>query len=124
MLPAVSTGNWDGFVLVVTALVILASVIAISAARPRSQVLVPYASTLIVSIVVYVSMVHGASSFHTAFLICCAVAIGVALVLVLVRPAWNRLAMFTWAMLGVVTPFIVFFGFLAVVCLGKTECLG
>lgn len=116
-------GSWDLLVAVVTGLVILASVVALFTARPRRQVLAPFVPSLLASIVIYLAMVHHASSFHTAFVLCSLLALAFASVLVLYRPAWDGLAMFAWAMLGVVTPFTLLIALLAVVCLGHPECL-
>jgi uncharacterized membrane protein len=120
----VDKDSWNLLVAVVTGLVILASVVALFTAQPRRQVLVPFVPSLLASVVIYLAMVHGASSFHTAFVICSLLALAFAFVLVLYRPAWDRLAMFAWALLGVVTPFTLLIALLVVVCWGHTECLG
>jgi hypothetical protein len=49
-------------------------------------------------------------------------ALSFALMLIVVQPWRDKLATFSWALLGVVTPYILFFGFLTVACWGRTEC--
>jgi uncharacterized membrane protein len=120
----VDKGSWTLLVAVVTGVVIFASVVALFTARPRRQVLVPFLPSLVASIVIYPTTVHSASSFHTAFVICSLLALAFAFALVVYRPAWDRLAIFAWAMLGVVTPFTLLIALLAVACWGRTECLG
>lgn len=114
--------SWNLLVAVVTGLAILASVVALLTARPRLQVLAPFIPSLLGSAVIYLAMVHGAPSFHAAFVICSLLALVFAFALVLYRPAWDRLAMFAWAMLGVVTPFTFLIALLTVACWGRTEC--
>jgi hypothetical protein len=93
-------------------------------ARPRHQVFAPFLPSLVVSIVVYATRVGDAASFHTAFIVCSLLALGFALSLILFQPERDKLATFSWALLGVTAPYTVFITLIAAACWGRTECFG
>jgi hypothetical protein len=106
------------------ALVLVLAVYALVVARPRRQVLVPFLPSLAASTAIYSSHVEGASSFHQALVLCIALATGFAFLLVVAQPWQDRLATFSWALLGVDVPPVVLFALIATTCWGQTECLG
>lgn len=116
--------TWNSVLFAAVPLVSIASIYALAVARPRNQVLLPFLGALAASIAIYASMVHGASSFHSAVLLCTLLALGFAFLLVLVQPWRNSLAAFSWALLGVITPYCFFIALIAAACWGQTECFG
>jgi hypothetical protein len=126
----VDKAEWTRFLTFAAGSVLLLSLGALAKARPRRQVFLPFLATLAVSITIYLVMIQngptgtGATKFHSAFVICSLLALGFAVFLTWAQPARDRFATFSWALLGVVAPYAVFFAFLTVVCWGRTECLG
>lgn len=116
--------TWNTVLVVAPALILIASLGALAQARPRRQVLVPFLASLVVSIVIYVTTVGGASRFHTAVVTCGLLALGLAFLLIWLKPERNRLATISWALLGVVIPYVLFFALLTWACWGQTECFG
>jgi multisubunit Na+/H+ antiporter MnhB subunit len=117
----VDKAAWTGFLVFATALVLVLAAVSIAKARPRRQVLAPFVPSLAASILIYINMVEGADSFHTAFLFCSGAALLIALGLIIAWPERNLLATFSWAMLGVVTPYLAFIALFTIACPG--ECL-
>lgn len=117
-------GAWNSLLIVATASIVALSLVTLALARPRGQVLAPFLPSVLASTVIYLSLVDGASGFHTAVEICTAAALALAGLLTWLRPERNTLATFSWALLGVVTPYCAFFLNIAVACAGKSECLG
>ncbi len=116
--------TWNTILVAAVPLALGLSVIGLVVARPRRQVLVPFLPSLAASSAIYPAMVDGASSFHKAFVLCILLALGFALLLIAAQSWRNKLATFSWALLGVVTPYVLFIALLAWACWGKTECLG
>ena len=116
--------TWNALLTLAVPLVLGLSIYSFAVARPRHQVLLPFLPTLAASIAIYASMVDGASSFHSAVVLCSMLALGFAVVLVIAQPWRNRLAAFSWALLGVVTPYVLVIGLIAAACWGQPECFG
>jgi hypothetical protein len=116
--------TWTTILIVAVPATLLFSLASLARARPRWQVIPPFLASLAASVAIYASTVDGASSFHTAFVLCVLAALAISLVCIAVQPRWSRLATVSWSLLGVVTPYTVLIGLLAVACWGQTECLG
>lgn len=116
--------TWNTILFAAVPLVLCLSIYSLVVVRPRRQVLVPFLTSLAASIVIYTSMGGAASSFHKAFVLCTLLALSFALLLVVAQPWREKLAAFSWALLGVVTPYTLLIGLIAVACWGHTECFG
>ncbi len=116
--------TWDTILVAAVPLVLCLSIYSLIVARPRRQVLVPFLPSLSASIAIYVSMVGGASSFHSAIVLCTSLALSFALLLIIAQPWRDKLAAFSCALLGVVSPYALFIALLAAACWGHTECFG
>jgi hypothetical protein len=125
----IDKADWNLFLIAATFLVLLLSLGTVVFARPRSQLFAPFMPSLVVSIVIYITLLthgprgHGASHFHTAFALCSLLALGFALLLIVNQPERNKLGTFSWAMLGVVFPYTAFLAYLAAACWGN-QCWG
>jgi hypothetical protein len=120
----VDKATWNTILVAAVPLVLGLSIYSLVLAQPRRQVLLPFLPSLAASIAIYMSMVDGASSFHDAVVLCTLLALSFALFLVLAQPWREKLAAFSWALLGVVTPYVLFIGLIAAACWGHTECFG
>jgi len=120
----VDKASWNSLLLFAAVSIPVLSIATLVGARPRHQVLAPFLPSLAVSVVIYATSGGGASDFHTAFAVCSLLALGFALSLVLLQPERDRLATFSWAFLGVTTPYAIFFVLIAAACWGQTECFG
>jgi hypothetical protein len=119
--------TWNAILILAVPVVLGLSILTLVLVRPRRQVLLPFLPTLAASIAVYSSRVHGAhgaNEFHRCVSLCTLLALGYAVFLVAAQPWRNRLAAFSWALLGVVTPYTAFISLIVVACWGQTECLG
>lgn len=116
--------TWTNILIAAVPIVLILSLVSLASARPRRQILAAFLPSLAVSSAIYLLTVDGASSFHTAFVVCTLSALAIALLLVVLQSERSKLATVSWALLGVVTPYAIFILLLAAACWGKTECLG
>jgi hypothetical protein len=120
----VDKASWNSLLLFAAVSIPVLSLGTLVRARPRRQVFAPFLPSLVVSIMIYATKGGGASAFHTAFIVCSLLALGFALFLIVFQPERDRLATFSWALLGVTTPYAVVLTLIAAACWGQTECFG
>jgi hypothetical protein len=118
----VDKSTWNHLLTAAAVLIPIVAILALAKARPRRQVVAPFLPILVVSIFIYLTTGSGASDFHRAAVVCAALALGFAFVLTRFETERDKLATYSWALLGVVTPYLFFFTLLTAVCWGQTEC--
>jgi hypothetical protein len=127
MIKGMSRDELDALLLILGASVVAATVLALAAVRPRRQFVVPYLVTLALSFTAYLMppTINGRDDFHSRLQVALVAALIVGAVAAVraprARDALGRLAV---CVLGVATPPLLLFGFLAAACWGKTDCLG